>query len=157
MYQEAADLVTQGLAGSDIHVTPKDIKVYNGLSNMLREQVGDGEGALAYALKAIEHEPNWENGHHSKAKALVHLGRLEQAKKAFEKALQLNPTFAAAHSNYGDCLQKLGLIEQAEKSYRRSLHLESNSTISKFRLAALISTTAVGNREAAYLLEAEQL
>ena len=155
MYQQAADLVTRGLAGEDIHVTPKNTKVYNSLSNMLREQAGDAEGALKYARRAVELDPGWENTHHSMANALVLMGRLEQAKAAFEKALDINPEFALAHSNYGDCLQKLGAHDNAEHSYRESLRLDSTHGLTKFRLASLISTGAT--HTPAQLWEAEKL
>lgn len=155
VYREAADLVTRGLSEEGIHVGPKNIKVFNSLSNMLREQVGDGEGALKFARKAVELEPHWENGHHSMANALVLLERLEQAKIAFEKALNINPKFAVAHSNYGDCLQKLGAYDDAENSYRESLRLDSTHMLTKFRLASLITNT--GKPIPARLWEAQQL
>lgn len=59
------------------------MRAYNSLSNMLREQVGDGEGTLKYAQKAVQLEPDWENGYHSMANALVLLGRLDQANSSF--------------------------------------------------------------------------
>lgn len=122
---------------------------------MLREEAGDGQGALKYARKAVQWEPHWENGHHSMANALVHLGRLEQAKTAFEKALSINPKFSVAHSNYGECLQQLGLMQAAEQHYRECLHLDSTSVLTKFRLASLV--TKLGTPTAARLQEAEQL
>ncbi len=105
---------------------------------MLREHADDGPGALKYALKAIEVEPEWENGYHSKANALVMLGRLSEARKAFEKATSINPMFAKAHSNHGECLQKLGLLSEAGEKYLNSLQLEPNDILTKFRLAGLI-------------------
>lgn len=143
------------MAGEDIHVTPKNVKVYNSLSNMLREHAGDSWGALRYALKAVQAEPDWENGHHSKANALVQLGHLAEAKLAFEKALEINPEFAVAHSNYGDCLQKMKLLEPAETHLQRSLELDPTHLLTKFRLAALIVQLAKASTE--QLLQAEQL
>ena len=84
-------MVTKSQEDKSITITAKNIRVYNSLSNMLREHAGDGKGALKYALKAIEWEPKWENGHHSKGNALVFLGRLEEAKMAFEKATRAQP------------------------------------------------------------------
>ncbi len=149
-------MVTLGEEDKSIAVTTKSVKVYNSLSNMLREHSGDAKGALKYALKAIEREPNWENGYHSKGNALVLLGRLDQARVAFEKALALNPQVAIMHSNYGNCMQKLGFKQQAEEIFRQSLRLDSHHTLTKFRLAALISTVSSStSRER--LLEAEHL
>ena len=154
-YQEAADLVTRGLAGEDIFVSPQSMRAYNSLSNMLREQARDGEGALKYAQKTVQLEPDWENGHHTLANALVLLGRLDQAKAAFEKALHINPQFAVAHSNYGDCLEKMGLLEEAEQSYRQALELLDSSVLTKFRLAALV--IKLDKPSLQVLLHAEQL
>lgn len=134
---------------------PDDIKVYNSLSNMLREHSDNTEAALQYALLAIQNEPDWENGYHSAANALVRLGRLAEAKVNFEKSLSINPKFSAAHSNYGDCLQKLGLLDSAEHHYRQALHHMSKNTLTKFRLASLIIQKAA--RSSTELLEAEQL
>lgn len=155
VYQGAADLVTRGLSGENIHVATKNLRVYNSLSNMLREEAGDGEGALHYAMAAIQQEPEWENGYHSKAKALVYLGRLKQAKPAFEKALRINPNFASAHSNYGNCLERLQLLTEAESSYRQAVRLDPSDVLSKFRLAALISKLETSTPER--LLEAVPL
>ena len=155
MYQEAADLLDLGLSGEDIHVTPKNVKVYNSLSNMLREHAQDTKGALHYALKTVKMLPDWENSHHTLANALVQLGRLDDAKAAFEKALKINPDFSIALSNYGDCLKKLGLLELAEKHLQKSLQLDPTHLLTKFRLAALMMQ--LPNVSTAQLLQAEQL
>ena len=139
----------------DVHVTPKNVKVYNSLSNMLREHAHDPQGALKYALKAIEVEPDWENGYHSKANALVELGRPSEARVAFEKAVQINPDFAMAHSNYGDLLSKLNLVEEAEDHLQRSLQIDRNHTLTKFRTAAIIIKLPHPSR--IKLLQAEEL
>lgn len=149
-------MVTRGLGTNEtIHVTPKNVKMYNSLSNMLREHSNDGAGALYYANKAIEVEPDWENGYHSKANALVHLGKLQEAKQEFEKALSINPQFMKARSNYGDCLEKIGQFEQAEEQYRKALRIEPTSILVKFRLAGLIVKYKSATTQ--LLLEAEQL
>ena len=148
-------MVTRGLDGEDIHVTPKNVKVYNSLSNMLREHSGDGQGALHYALKAVAVESDWENGYHSKANALVHLRRLAEAKVAFEKALKINPQFAIAHSNYGDCLLKMSMFELAETHLQKALQLDGAHLLTKFRLAAVIIKLPKGSTQ--QLEQAEHL
>ena len=155
VYQEAADLVTRGLSGEDIHVSPKNVRVYDSLSNMLREHVHDAKRALHYALKAVEVQPDCENSHHTLANALVQLGHLDDAKAAFEKALKINPQYSLALSSYGDCLMQIGLLEQAEIHLQKSLQLDSTHFLTKFRLAALI--IKLPNVSTAQLLQAEQL
>jgi len=147
--------VSRGLTKKDIHVTPKSVKIFNSLSNMLREHAHDPQGALEYASRAIEVEPTWENGYHSKANALVELGRAEEALELFEKALNLNPDFSRAHSNYGDCLNKLGKVEAAERQLQMALELDQNHTLTQFRTAAVIVKLPSPSREK--LEQAEQL
>ena len=112
--------------------------MFNSLSNMLREHAHDPQGALKYASRAIEVEPGWENGYHSKANALMELGQWGEARVAFEKALELNPDFSLAQSNYGNCLTKLGLVEEAEAHLQKALELDEDHTLTKFRTAAVI-------------------
>ncbi len=147
--------MTRGLTVGDVHVTPKSVRMYNSLSNMLREHAQDPQGALKYALKAIEVEPDWENGYHSKANALMELGRLEEARLAFDKAVTINPDFAVAQSNYGDCLSKLNMVEEAERHLQKALQLDNNHTLTKFRIAAVIVKLPKPSRE--QLLQAERL
>ena len=81
-YRSAAQLVSRNLddGNTSIHVTPKNIRVYNSLSNMLREHSSDLQGALHYARKAVEWEPDWANTHNTLANALLALNRYSEAK-----------------------------------------------------------------------------
>ena len=82
-YRSAAQLVTRNLEGDKrIHITPKNIRVYNSLSNMLREHGNDLPGALHYAQKAVEWEPDWANAHNTLANALLAMEKYDRAKVA---------------------------------------------------------------------------
>ena len=61
-------------------MTPKNIKVYNSLSNMLREHGSDLKGALHFARKAVELEPDWANTHNTLGNALLSLEVFSEAK-----------------------------------------------------------------------------
>ena len=80
-YRSAAELVTRNLEGDKrVHITPKNIRVYNSLSNMLREHGNDLAGALHYARKAVEWEPDWANTHNTLANALLAIEGYKEAK-----------------------------------------------------------------------------
>ena len=80
-YRSAAELVTRNLEGDKrIHITPKNIRVYNSLSNMLREHGNDLPGALHYGRKAVEWEPDLANSHNTLANALLAMEAYREAK-----------------------------------------------------------------------------
>ena len=53
--------------------------------------------------------------------ALLKLGKMKEARAAFERALTLEPDFPAAAQNLGALQQEIGALGEAEASYRRSL------------------------------------
>ena len=80
-YRSAAELVTRNLEGDKkIHITPKNIRVYNSLSNMLREHGNDLPGALYYGRKAVEWEPDLANTHNTLGNALLAVEAYGEAK-----------------------------------------------------------------------------
>ena len=82
--------MTRNLEGDKrVHITPKNIRVYNSLSNMLREHGNDLAGALHYARKAVEWEPDWANTHNTLANALLAIEVYKEAKVQYKsKVLQ---------------------------------------------------------------------
>ncbi|GIX21231.1 MAG: type IV pilus biogenesis/stability protein PilW [Gammaproteobacteria bacterium] len=56
-------------------------------------------------------------------------GRLDQAKRKFEKALAQNPRLAAAHAGYALLWTRLGRPEEAEKHFERALRLEPSNPV----------------------------
>ena len=53
--------------------------------------------------------------------------------------VKLKPDYGIAHSNLGHAHQELGEMKEAELHYREALKLDWNHTLTKFRLAKLIS------------------
>ena len=88
----AADLITVGLAdeNSVINVSPKDVKVYTALANMLREYPESYEEAYELTKKAVKQEPNWEESHNMMGNCLVKLSRFSEARDAFKKSVSLS-------------------------------------------------------------------
>ena len=148
--------MTIGMNGGGVHVTPKNIKLYNSLSCLLRDHTDRINDAYHYALEAVKWEPNWENAHNSKGSALMKLNRVLEAKAEFEVAVRLNPEYAMAYSNLGEALEKLMDLKGAEENYRKSLALDPSHGLTKFRLAGLV-VLKMKNVPMAKLMEAEQL
>jgi tetratricopeptide (TPR) repeat protein len=67
-----------------------DPKLY-GNRSAARHHMERYEEALTDAMRALELDPSWTKGYHRKAMALISLGQLEDAAKAYEDALALDP------------------------------------------------------------------
>ena len=135
-YRRAANLVLRGSTNeTDIHVTASNRKVFNSLSNMLREHTDNDAESLRHATMAITFEPEWANSHHTKGKILLKMQRYSDAKPHLLEAVRLNPTYATAHSNLGEVLFKLGDMESAVKHLRQSLEQDPGDPLTMFRLA----------------------
>ena len=70
--------------------------------------------------------------------------------------VKLKPDYAIAHSNLGNAHQELGEMVEAEQHYREALTLDGNHTLTKFRLAKLI-TDIPHMKTVPRLLEADAL
>ena len=53
------------------------------------------------------------------------LGRIDEARSAYEEVLRARPDYAAAHHNLGNVYAMLGLKDDAAKEYRRAAELEA--------------------------------
>ena len=148
--------MTNGLSGGGVHITPKNIKVYNSLSNMLRDYTDRIDDAYHYAKEAVRWEPEWENAHNTKGNVLMLFNRVSEAKLEFEEAIRLNPEFSVAYSNLGDTLEKLKDYTGAEMYYRKCLAMDPDHILTKFRLAGLV-IQRMKNPPMELLLEAKQL
>lgn len=92
MYRAAAKLVTIGRADptSPINVTPKNIKVYTALANLLREHTTSYEEAYELTKLAVKNEPEWEESHNMMGNCLVKLERYSEAKAAFKRSVSVH-------------------------------------------------------------------
>ena len=82
-------MVTLGLTDkhTTINVSPKDIKVYTALANMLREYPETYQEAYELTQKAVQHEPQWEEAHNMMGNCLMNLQRFVEARDAFKKSV----------------------------------------------------------------------
>lgn len=80
------------------------------------------EEALPYCNKYLSHEPNpimWN----ILGFALFHLGRLDEAKKAYEEALTLDPDYEKAMSNLADVYMAKKNFAKAEELYMKAYQI----------------------------------
>ena len=83
--------MTLGLSDkqSSINVSPKDVKVYTALANMLREYPESYQEAYELTQKAVQHESQWEEAHNMMGNCLVKLERFSEARDAFKKSVSV--------------------------------------------------------------------
>ena len=62
-------------------------------------QSGDAAAAVGYYDEALLRNPFYMNAHFNRAVALARLGRIPEARDAYERALRIDPAFAPAREN----------------------------------------------------------
>ena len=89
IYRAAAKLVTIGLSDpqSPVNISPKTIKVFTALANLLREHTTDYQEAYEMTRKAVQQEPEWEESHNMMGNCLMKLERHSEAKLAFKRSV----------------------------------------------------------------------
>ena len=66
------------------------------------------------------------------------LGKLKDAKLAYQKAIDLKPDEAELHSNYGTILRNLGKLKDAELSYQKAIDLKPDVAELHFNLGSIL-------------------
>ena len=124
----AADLITVSLAdeNSAINVSPKDVKVYTALANMLREYPESYEEAYELTKKAVKQEPNWEESHNMMGNCLVKLGRFSEARDAFKKSVSLSVEIVSR------CLGKVFCRDVGQRRLKSHLCVTLSACVSDF-------------------------
>ncbi len=89
------------------------------------------DGALVKAEAGIEKNPdkviNWLN----KAKALMTMGKLEEALPIFDRAIELDPESVDAMAKKGAALEGLGRFDEAVILFKKILETKPTSQIAK--------------------------
>ena len=74
----------------------------------------DHEGALAKYEEALAIHPDWTDGLHGKAMALMHLERYDEAIETGKRIVEIDPNDAFAHTSLSMFYQRKGMIDEAE-------------------------------------------
>jgi serine/threonine protein kinase/tetratricopeptide (TPR) repeat protein len=117
-YKRAAQLLREA-----VRIGPKEPLHWDLLSWVLAYQTPpDPEGALDAANKALELQPDFTGALYHRGRALLQLGRHEEALADFDRALELNPDFSAGRMGraqyflaIGDYVGALAALDDAGK------------------------------------------
>ena len=82
---------------------------------LLLDDLGDFEGALRSARRALRHAPDNHEYHYHTASFLVKLGRWEEALAPLEAVAREWPWHQGAHYNMAQVLMRLGYPEEAQE------------------------------------------
>ena len=105
-------------------MNPELREVYLGIAEVKESASRDaGVKRLAEALEraAVRAPEPW----HELAQALVKLGRLPEAKRAFERALEFDPSFVQAHNNLGNALADMGQTARAIDHFKKVIEIDA--------------------------------
>ena len=99
---------------------------------------GDVERALEPYARSIEMNPEYVAPRINRCRALLSLGRKEEARQELEKALEVAPNDPTALEWAGMCYQDLGELEQALEQYTAALDADAdNATLHVDRACTL--------------------
>jgi tetratricopeptide (TPR) repeat protein len=85
---------------------------------------GEDKEALEIADQAIELDPDDPHVRDTRAIALLHLGRIEEAEAALRLAVELDPNWLPFQLHLAEALEKLGRIEPAREIARALMERE---------------------------------
>ena len=106
--------------------------------------------ALKMAEEAVRLDPEDDRSHMAYARALMFLGRAEDAFRAIQDALNINPTSAYNQYMVGRILIRIGRAEEAIKYLEQSLKISPRDMwIGPFLIAISEAHLAIGNYETA--------
>jgi tetratricopeptide (TPR) repeat protein len=92
------------------------------------------EQGLAELIRAIELNPNNQNGQHWYAMALAGLGRFDEALQQIQRALAVDPLAVIVNANIGFLLYRAGRIDEAISKLRHTVAMEPSFVMTRYRL-----------------------
>ena len=101
-------------------------------------QGGEAAPAEAICADVLSGQPNDANFLCLSARALVKLGRYEEADERIERATALYPSFARPHEARGELLAAQGLVQDAVDAFRKALELDPKRQQARVRLGQLL-------------------
>lgn len=101
-------------------------------------QGGEAAPAEAICADVLSGQPNDANFLCLSARALVKLGRYEDADERIGRATSLYPEFARPHEARGELLAAQGLVQDAVDAFRKALELDPKRQNARVRLGQLL-------------------
>lgn len=102
------------------------------------------EKAVEYGEKGVEVEPYGPAVRFQLARALMRLGRFDEAQTHLETAVDLDPRYADAHVLLGDVYRQQGELEQARDMYKKALELKPDLPGIAESIASVEASIAAG-------------
>lgn len=99
---------------------------------LVREQAGDGEGALADYTKAIELDGENENAWFNRGNVHESLGRYEHAVRDYDKAISINDKDADFFNNRGRVYDILGQSEKSVADFTAAIALNPRHAMAHY-------------------------
>lgn len=109
-------------------------KLHVTVGNLISADLNRLDEALDYVSKGVEINPTLPNAHNSKGSVLHKMGRILEAKAAFQEAIRWNPNYANAHFNLGLVLYQTGNKTSALQEFQKTLKIDPNHTMAKLQL-----------------------
>ena len=106
-----------------IAVIPNNTIAYNDLGLDFQEK-GQLEEALAYFQKAIDINPEYEEGHANLGNILLLKGRLDDSLFQYRKALEINPKDPEAYYDLGVAFFQGGQTDEAIIHFQKALEMK---------------------------------
>ena len=116
-------------------------------------QGGEAAPAEAICADVLGGQPNDANFLCLSARALVKLGRYQEADERIERATALYPSFARPHEARGELLAAQGLVQDAVDAFRKALELDPKRQQARVRLGQLL--LVLGELDEAQALKSE--
>lgn len=121
-------------------------KVHVTVGNLISADPNRLNEALRFISKGVAINPSLPNAHNSKGSILHKMGRILDAKAAFEEAIRCNPQYSNAHFNLGLVLYQTGNVTGAVHQYKMALRFDPNHTMAKMQLLSLKESGEIGSQ-----------
>ena len=119
-------------------------KIHITVGNLISADPNRLEEALQFIITGVSLNPRIPNGHNSKGSVLHKLGRMVEAKAAFEEAIRRNPSYANAHFNLGLVLYQTGNVTGAVHQFRTALKVDPSHTMARLQLESMRESGELG-------------
>lgn len=86
-------------------------------------RAGDNEAAVDIARAGLEHHPNHASARVTLGRALIELGRFDEALSELTRVITVAPNHLAAHRALAETYQQRGQMTEAMVHYRRAMEL----------------------------------
>lgn len=102
---------------------------------------GDPAGAIAEADEALRYRPRYAWAISTQARALLVMGKREEARHRFEDALAIDSVMPQVRFELANLLYQMGKVAEAARDFERTIALQPGLAQAHFNLAAVLVET----------------